>query len=86
MIERTANTYSNYSTMEVCVPIKFTKKSNKALQMDANMITVNNFFGHWFTDIDIRRYPDEMMILPINNTDDIYQYSNARMKYLPGNL
>ena len=86
MIERTANTYSNYSTMEVCVPIKFTKKSNKALQMDANMITVNNFFGHWFTDIDIRRYPDEMMILPINNTDDIYQYSNAQMKYLPENL
>ena len=40
----TANTYSNYSTMEVCVLIKFTKKSNKALQMDANMMTVNNFF------------------------------------------
>ena len=40
--------------MEICIPIKFTKKSNKAQQMDANMITVNNFFGHWFTDIDIR--------------------------------
>ena len=79
----TANTYSNYSTMEVCVLIKFTKKSNKALQMDANMMTVNNFFGHWFTDIDIRPYPDVMMILPTNNSVDIYQYSNAQMKYLP---
>ena len=48
--------------MEVCVPIKFTKKPNKALEMDANMMTVNNFFGHWFTDTDIRRYPDDMMI------------------------
>ena len=41
----TANTYSNYSTMEVCLPLKFTKKSNKALQMDANMVTVNTFLG-----------------------------------------
>ena len=31
--------------MEVCLPLKFTKKSNKALQMDANMVTVNNFLG-----------------------------------------
>ena len=82
-LDLTANTYSNYSTMEVCVPLKFTKKSNKALQMDANMITVNNFFGHWFTDIDIRRYPDDMMILPTINSIDIYQYSNVQMKYLP---
>ena len=69
--------------MEICIPLKFTKKSNKAQQMYANMITVNNFLGHWFTDIDIRRYPDDMMILPTNNSVDIYQYSNAQMKYLP---
>ena len=63
VIDLTANTYINYSTMEICIPIKFTKKSNKAQQRDANIITVNNFFGHWFTDIDIRCYPDDMMIL-----------------------
>ena len=51
--------------------------------MDAQMITVNNFFGHWFTDIDIRRYPDDTRILPTNNSVDIYQYSNAQLKYLP---
>ena len=50
--------------------------------MDAQIITVI-FFGHWFTDIDIRRYPDDMRILPTNNSVDIYQYSNAQMKYLP---
>ena len=83
VLDLTANTYSNYSTMEICLPLKFTKKTNKALQMDAQMMTVNNFFGHWFTDIDIRRYPDDMMILPTNNSVDIYQYSNAQMKYLP---
>ena len=69
--------------MEMCLPLRFTKKSNKNLQMDGQMITVNNFFGHWFTDIDIRRYPDDMRILPTNNSVDIYQYSNAQMKYLP---
>ena len=26
-------------------------------------MTVNNFFGHWFTDIDIRHYPDDKRIL-----------------------
>ena len=53
-LDLTAGTYTNYSIMKICIPIQFTKKSNKAAQMDANMITVNNFFGHWFTDIDIR--------------------------------
>ena len=69
--------------MEKCLPLKFTKKSNKALQIDAQMIPVNTFFRHWFTVIDIRRYPDDIRILPTNNSLDIYQYSNAQMKYLP---
>ena len=47
------------------------------------MITVNNFFGHWFTDIDIMRYPDDMRLLPTNNSVAIHHYSNAQMKYLP---
>ena len=83
LLDLTASTYNNYSTMEICLPLKFTKKTNKVLQMDAQMITVNNFFGHWFTDIDIRRYPDDMRILLRNNSVGIYQYSNAQMKYLP---
>ena len=39
------------------------KKTNKVQQMDAQMVTVNTFFGQWFTDIDIRRYPDDRRIL-----------------------
>ena len=60
----TANTYSNDSSMLVCIPIKFTKKSANTMALDANMTTVNNFFEHWFTNIDIRRYPDDTNILP----------------------
>ena len=39
--------------------------------MDAEEMTINNFLGHWFTDIDIRRYNDNMIILPTNNSVDI---------------
>ena len=80
ILDLTASTCSNYSSMEICLSLKFTKKSSKALQMDTQMMTVNNFFGHWFTDIDIRRYPDDMRVLPTNNSVDIYQYSNAQKK------
>ena len=69
--------------MEICIPLQFTKRTAKNTAMDPLMITVNNIFGHWFTDIDIRRYPDDMNILPTNNSVDIYNYSNAQMKYLP---
>ena len=82
-IEMTANTYSNYISMLLCIPVKFTKKSGKTTALDDNMTTVNNFFGHWFTNIDIRRYPDDMNILPTNNSVSITNYSNAQMKYLP---
>ena len=54
ILDLTANNYSNFSTMEICLLLRFTKKNNKNLQMDGQMITVNHFFRHWFTDIDIR--------------------------------
>ena len=50
--------------------------------MEAGLISVNNFFRHGFTDITIRRYPDDARILPTNNSVDIYQYSNSQLKYL----
>ena len=71
--------------MKIWLPLKFTKKSNKAQRMDAQMMMVNNSFGHWFTDIDIMRYPDDMRILLTNISVDIYQYSNEQLKYLPQN-
>ena len=40
--------------MEICLLPTFTKKTNKNLLLDSQMMIVNNFFGHLFTDIDIR--------------------------------
>ena len=58
ILELAANTYSNYSSMELVLPIQITKNTTKSAQLDADMITVNISFASWITDIDIRRYPD----------------------------
>ena len=85
VLELTANTYSNYSSMELVLPIQFTKKTPKSTQMDADMITVNNFFGPWITDIDIKRYPNDTRILLTNNNVEVYQFLASQLKYLPKN-
>ena len=82
-LELTAITYSNYSSMELVLPIQFTKKSTKTAQIDGDLITVNIFFGHCITDIDIRRYPDDARILPTNDNVVVYQFSNSQLKYFP---
>ena len=69
--------------MEIVPPIQFTKKTNKAVAMDADTIKVNNCFGRGITDTDIKRYPDDTRILATNNNVDVYHYSNAPLKYLP---
>ena len=56
---------------------------DETTQLDGNMTTVHNFYRHWFTNIDVRRYPDDMNILPTNNSISIANCSNAQMKYLP---
>ena len=75
------NTYPNYSSMCIVLPVQFAKKDDSAL--DAAMVTVNNFFAHWLKEIDVRRCPDDVRILPINNTVDIYRYSAQMLKHLP---
>ena len=82
-IKLAPNTYTNYATMQIVLPIKFKKKSNKTADIDANLIPVNNFFCRWFTNIDIKRYPDDLRILPTDKTIEIYDYAESQLKYLP---
>ena len=58
--------------MCLILPIQFTKKTNKTMQMYADLITVNNFFGHWIKDIDIRLYSDDTGISLTNNSIDVF--------------
>ena len=79
------NTYTNYATMEIVLPVQFAKKSQKAQQLDDDLMPVNNFFCRWFNEIDIKRYPDDVRLLPTDKTISIYDYSNAQLKCLPKN-
>ena len=79
------NAYTNYATMEIVLPVWFVKKSNKTVQLDDDLMSVNNFFCRWFTEIDIKRYPDDLRILPTDKTISSYDYANAQLKNLPKN-
>ena len=43
---------------------------------------VNNIFTHWNKEIDIKRYTDDLQILPTNDATDIYQYSDEILKLM----
>ena len=86
IIELTKNKYMNFSNMVVCLPVVFRKVTNKAQAIDADMITVNNFLAHWIKDISIKRYGDDIAILPINTTLDLYRYNESMLKHLPDDV
>ena len=43
----------------------------------AGLIIINYFFAHWIKEIDIKRYADDIPVLPLTNTINIHQYSDA---------
>ena len=84
-IELTANHYINFSNMVLSLPITFRKK-NKANPIAATMVPVNNFFAHWIKDVTVKRYGDDIAVLPINTTLDTYRYSESMLKHLPDDV
>ena len=70
--------------MCVVLPIQIKKSTNKATDIDDDLVTVNGFFFRWLKEIDIRRYPDDVRILPTNNTISIADYAANQLKHLPG--
>ena len=49
----------------------------------AGKITVNIFFAHLIKEVDIKRYGNDIPILPLTNTVDIYRYSDEMLKHIP---
>ena len=43
---------------------------------------VNNFFASSLKEIDVRPYPDDVRILPTNNTVEVYNYTAQQIKHL----
>ena len=86
VIELTASHYLNFSNIILCLPITFRKTLNKAQPIDDDMISVNNFFAHWIKGVNIKRYGDDIAVLPFNKTLVIYRYSEAILKHLPDDV
>ena len=82
-LEVVNNHYINFSTMVLCLQLHLEKKTNKANAIDVTMIPVNNFFAHWIKDVTVKRYGDDIAVLPINTTLDTYKYSESMLKHIP---
>ena len=81
----TANAATNINNMYLWMPMQIKKKktTNVATDIDNDLITVNNFFAHFLKEIDIKRYGDDVRILPTNNAVDVYRYYDAMLKHIP---
>ena len=82
-LEMVNNHYINFSTMVLCLPVTFRKKTIKNNSIANTMIPVNNFFTHWIKDVTVKRYGDDIAVLPINTTLDTYRYSESMLKHMP---
>ena len=79
----TDNYYLNPNSIHICFPMKIKKASEQTADIDADIITVNNFFGHLVKEINITRYGHDKQLIPSFSPYEIYQYSDAMLKYLP---
>ena len=73
----------NFHNVHLGFPLRIKKRTNNSSNILATEIPVNNFFVHWIKKIDIKHYGDDLPVLPLTNTDKIYQYSDAMLKHLP---
>ena len=71
------NHYTNPNSFHLCFPIKIRKRISVNDDIDNYMITANNFFAQWIKKISVTR------LLLTSSPYEIYQYSDAMLKYLP---
>ena len=64
--------------MRVVLPIEIKKSAD----IDDDLVTVNGFLFRRLSEIDIRRYSDDVRILPTNNTVSIADYAANQLKHL----
>ena len=78
----TDNYFINPNSILICFPIKIKKKNSQALCLDANLITVNNFFAHFVQEISVTKYGSDKELIPKSSPNEIYQYSDPMLKHL----
>ena len=77
------NYYVNQNSIHICFPLKIKKASDKTGDIETNMITVNNIFGHLVKEISITRYGHNKQLTPTSSPYETYQHSDAMLKHLP---
>ena len=79
----THNYYINPNNIHICFPMKIKKSTNQNSDIDDDLVTVNNFFAHLVKGISITKYGSDKELIPTFSPYEIYQYSDAMLKYLP---
>ena len=62
--------------------MKIKNSSDKDDDIDADLITVNNFFVHLIKEISVTRYGNDKQLIPTFSRYEIYQYSDSMLKHL----
>ena len=73
-VQLTKRHYTIFQNVHLCLPLKFKLAVDNNNSITAGLMRVNNVFVHWIKEIDIKRYGDDMPILPLTNMVNIYQY------------
>ena len=63
--------------------MKMKKSTNQNSDIDADLITVNNFLAHFVKDVSFTKYGSDKELIPTFSPYEIYQYSDAMLKHLP---
>ena len=84
-VQLTANDYTNFQNGHLCFPRKIKPAADTNNDIAAGIITINNFFAHWISEIVVKRYGEDIAISPLTSTVDIYRYSQEILKDLPEN-
>ena len=79
----TENYYVNPNGIHICLPIKMKKVTNKAAEIDNDLITINNFFAHWAREVSVIKYGSDKELPPTFSSYEVYQYANSMVKHLP---
>ena len=79
----TENYYVNPNGIHICLPIKIKKATNKAAEIDNNLITINNFFAHWAREVSVTKCGSDKELPPTFSPYEVYQYANSMVKHLP---
>ena len=69
----TRNHYSNFQNEHLCFPMKIKSPADNNNDITPGVIAVNNSFAHLIKEIDIKKYGDDILILLLTNTVDIYR-------------